>query len=82
METALPLNELELDALTELVNIGVSRAADSLREMVGEEIILSVPKVELLGRARARRRYCSASEAPSWSPCIRSSKATSRAGRC
>jgi chemotaxis protein CheC len=53
METSLPLNELELDALTELVNIGVSRAASSLREMVGQEIILSVPKVELLGRAKA-----------------------------
>ena len=32
---ALTLNELELDALTELVNIGVSRAAASLRIMVG-----------------------------------------------
>ncbi len=53
METALPLNELELDALTELVNIGVSGAASSLREMVGQEIILSVPKVELLARAKA-----------------------------
>lgn len=53
METSLPLSTLELDALTELVNIGVSKAASSLREMVGQEIILSVPKVELLGRAAA-----------------------------
>ena len=53
METTLPLNALELDALTELVNIGVSKAAASLREMVGQEIVLSVPKVELLGRAAA-----------------------------
>jgi chemotaxis protein CheC len=53
METGLPLNALELDALTELVNIGVSKAAASLREMVGQEIILSVPKVELLARAAA-----------------------------
>jgi chemotaxis protein CheC len=53
MEMTLPLNALELDALTELVNIGVSRAAASLREMVGREIILSVPKVELLPRAKA-----------------------------
>jgi chemotaxis protein CheC len=51
--TAVPLNALELDALTELVNIGVSGAATSLREMVGEEIILSVPKVELLPREQA-----------------------------
>jgi chemotaxis protein CheC len=50
---ASPLSDLELDALTELVNIGVSSAASSLREMVGEEILLSVPKVELLPRAKA-----------------------------
>jgi chemotaxis protein CheC len=53
MENGLPLNALELDALTELVNIGVSKAAASLREMVSREIILSVPKVELLGREAA-----------------------------
>jgi chemotaxis protein CheC len=53
MENSLPLNALELDALTELVNIGVSSAATSLREMVGREILLSVPKVELLPRQAA-----------------------------
>src|ERR1700709_119348 len=53
MGATLPLNPLELDALTELVNIGVSGSAASLREMVGKEIILSVPKVELLARDEA-----------------------------
>lgn len=47
------LDELELDALTELVNISVSKAAASLREMVGEQIHLSVPSVELIGRPQA-----------------------------
>jgi chemotaxis protein CheC len=47
------LDELELDALTELVNIGVSRAATSLREMVGEEVHLSVPTVSLVSREEA-----------------------------
>ena len=47
------LGELELDTLTELVNIGVSRAAFSLREMVGEQVHLSVPSVDLVSRARA-----------------------------
>lgn len=47
------LNELELDTLTELVNIGVSRAAVSLREMVGEQVHLSVPAVDLVHRVRA-----------------------------
>ncbi|GLH76673.1 hypothetical protein SSBR45G_15810 [Bradyrhizobium sp. SSBR45G] len=47
------LTELQLDALTELVNIGVSRAASSLREMVGAQVHLSVPTVSLQTRARA-----------------------------
>lgn len=47
------LTELELDALTELVNLGVSRAANSLREMVGEQVLLSVPRVGLVSRAEA-----------------------------
>lgn len=47
------LNALELDALTELVNLGVSNAALSLREMVREEVVLTVPKVAVLGRDEA-----------------------------
>ena len=37
------LEELERDALTELANIGVSRAASNLRDMVGHQVLLSVP---------------------------------------
>ncbi len=47
------LSELELDALTEMVNIGVNRAAAGLREMVGEQVLLSVPKVTLVSRDQA-----------------------------
>jgi chemotaxis protein CheC len=47
------LSDLELDALTELVNIGVSRAAHSLRDMIGEQVLLSVPSVALVSRTRA-----------------------------
>ena len=47
------LSELELDALTELVNLGVSRAALNLRGMISQEVILSVPSVSLIGRTRA-----------------------------
>jgi chemotaxis protein CheC len=47
------LNELERDALTELVNIGVSRAALSLRRMVGEQVLLSVPSIEAVNRSTA-----------------------------
>lgn len=49
------LNELEIDALTEMVNIGVGRAATSLRDMVGEQVLLSVPKVALVSRDTAIR---------------------------
>ena len=47
------LTDLELDALTELVNLGVSRSASNLSEMVGEQVHLSVPKVLMIGRAQA-----------------------------
>jgi chemotaxis protein CheC len=47
------LSALERDALTELVNIGVSRAAASLRKMVGGEVLLSVPSVEVIPHATA-----------------------------
>jgi chemotaxis protein CheC len=49
------LSELELDALTELVNLGVSRAASNLAVMVREEVVLTVPKVALLSRNDAIR---------------------------
>jgi chemotaxis protein CheC len=47
------LDELEHDALTELVNIGVSRAAMSLRKMVDEQVLLSVPSIEVVTRQHA-----------------------------
>lgn len=47
------LDELERDALTELVNIGVSRAAASLRKMVNRQVLLSVPSVEIVTRMSA-----------------------------
>jgi len=49
----LALTELELDALTELVNLGVSRAAANLAVMVREEVVLTVPQVALLTREAA-----------------------------
>jgi chemotaxis protein CheC len=53
MAAANTLSELERDALTELVNIGVSRAAGSLRKMVGREVLLSVPAIEIIGQLEA-----------------------------
>jgi len=47
------LTELERDALGELSNMAMARAAYSLREMVNSEIFLSVPRVEILSREAA-----------------------------
>lgn len=40
-------SELELDALTELVNISVSAAATSLSRIVRQEVLLSVPALSI-----------------------------------
>ncbi|WP_318658547.1 chemotaxis protein CheC [Indioceanicola profundi] len=42
------LTDLERDALTELVNMGVGRAATSLSRLLDDQVLLSVPKVEIL----------------------------------
>ncbi|MDO7841787.1 chemotaxis protein CheX [Sphingomonas immobilis] len=49
------LGELERDALTEIVNIGVSRAASSLRKMIGDHVTLSVPSIDVVSQSRAAR---------------------------
>ncbi len=52
---AVTLDELERDALTEIVNIGVSRAASNLRKMIGGEVLLSVPSIDVVSQRRAAR---------------------------
>jgi chemotaxis protein CheC len=49
------LSEVEQDAIAEIANMGVSRAATSLRQMVGEEVSLSVPAVRIVTRQAAGR---------------------------
>jgi chemotaxis protein CheC len=44
----LPLSDIEQDALGEISNIAMGRAATSLRQMVEHEVKLSVPAVEIL----------------------------------
>jgi chemotaxis protein CheC len=41
------LSELHLDALAEVFNVGAGRAAASLSEIVGDEVKLSVPSIEV-----------------------------------
>lgn len=60
------LNDLELDALTEVFNLGVGHAADALSQIAGEAVLLSVPRVTLTTRqvlaaqmeAEGCRRLC------------------------
>jgi chemotaxis protein CheC len=49
------LTEIEQDALAEIANMGVSRAAASLRQMVGEQVLLSVPSVKIVTRQAASK---------------------------
>jgi chemotaxis protein CheC len=52
---ATDLTEIEQDALAEIANMGVSRAANSLRQMVGEQVLLSVPAVKIVTRQAASK---------------------------
>ena len=47
------LSEVERDAISEIANLGVSRAAAGLRQMVGEQVLLSVPAVRIVSRNEA-----------------------------
>jgi chemotaxis protein CheC len=49
------LSDIERDALAEIANLGVSRAAVSLRQMVGEQVLLSVPAVNIVTRLAASK---------------------------
>jgi chemotaxis protein CheC len=49
------LSETERDALSEIVNMGVGRAATSLRQLLREEVLLSVPAVNIVTRREASR---------------------------
>jgi chemotaxis protein CheC len=48
-----PLTDLERDALAELSNIAMARAANSLRQMLEHQVLLSVPVVDILSQEAA-----------------------------
>jgi chemotaxis protein CheC len=48
-----PLSELEQDALAELSNVAMARAANSLRQMIKHQVELSVPSVEIVSKEAA-----------------------------
>jgi len=43
-------SEDQIDALTEIMNMGIGVAAKSLSEMVGEEVFLDIPQIRLVSR--------------------------------
>lgn len=49
------LNDLQRDALGEIFNIGVGRAASSLSQIVNDTVLLSAPEVTLVRREDASR---------------------------
>jgi chemotaxis protein CheC len=53
IERITALTELERDALGEIANIAMGRAANSIRLMVGHQVLLSVPAVEILSKEAA-----------------------------
>src|SRR5580704_16239809 len=55
IEHVTALTELERDALGEIANIAMARAANSLRQMVEHQVLLSVPAVEILSQDAAAR---------------------------
>jgi len=50
------LTELELDALTEVLNMGVGQAAAALSELAGEPVALTAPRVQLLRKQEIIRQ--------------------------
>jgi chemotaxis protein CheC len=47
------LTGLERDALGEIANLAMGRAANSIRQMVGHQVLLSVPVAEILAKEAA-----------------------------
>jgi len=50
------LTPLEVDALTEIFNIGIGRAANSLNQMVSQTVDLTIPKIEILPNIEAKQK--------------------------
>jgi chemotaxis protein CheC len=50
------LTEMQVDALREVINVGVGYAAGSLNDLVGAPISLQVPEVQVLPLDQARER--------------------------
>ncbi|GAA3722779.1 chemotaxis protein CheC [Oceanisphaera sediminis] len=52
------LTDDEHDVIVELMNIGVGRAASALSQLVQDEVLLSVPRLQFLESADAKEIFC------------------------
>lgn len=50
------LTALEIDALTEIFNIGIGRAAKSLNQMISQTVDLTIPEIEILPNEEAKQK--------------------------
>ncbi len=46
------ISQTQRDAFTEILNVAIGRAASSLNEMVSEEVSLSVPGIDFIGKQK------------------------------
>lgn len=53
-----PFSSIEHDALIEIFNIGVGRAAAAMSSIVNEEVVMSVPSISFEYRADAAKMLC------------------------
>ena len=51
-------DELQKDAVVELINNGMGRAANALAIMINEEVLLTVPNVEFISFEELGHYYC------------------------
>jgi chemotaxis protein CheC len=51
------LDEIEVDALKELANIGTAHAANSLSQLIGEYIEMSVPEVSIVEVSKIHEKF-------------------------
>lgn len=58
------LNEIEQDAVTELLNVAVGRAAVALSRMVGHPVAMSIPAMSMLSRSAALDAFGTGRRAP------------------
>lgn len=60
--TCVEFTELQKDAITELVNMGIGRAASGLSQMIASEVFLSVPDIEFIQYADIDTRFSQLSD--------------------